>query len=643
MIEEEQPKAEDEREESGRVVYSRTRAARRGVRFPPSLLRGRFTRSQPPSATERLSLAPALSPLLIGFALLMILIIGLGVLSVKQLQRVSGRALNLERQSAGNLKNLLLLQIALSSLDNEARARARSESSGAIRLPFDLRLRNARQEVRDALTLFERLRVAQTERGSALRNDVTAFLEMSNSPDEYSLNGFAQFQKIKAEVDDFLRETSREQEEIPEIIEAEERAATERIQSLTAVAVLTGLIVTAATGWEVQRRFRQIRASLIELRRERQFSTQMLEGMVSGVAAVDQDGRIRSVNAAFLDVFPGATLGGSIHDQVATPEAGKMLAAAINIPVERPTYRGRWLLLQGPNGDQSTFDVYVSPVEIGAGRGQIITLVDATEAAEAEVVSRRQESLAAVGQATAQVAHEIKNPLGSIRLGVAMLRDMSQDPEAISTIDLVDRGIDHLSKLTSDVTQFSRRRQLSLEPTDVRALLDGSLDLVADKVKEKGTPVEKHYGAEPIIIECDEDQMRQVFLNLLANAVDASAPGSPVTVTTEHVAGSLRDHRHDGVTRPTQFARITIADLGSGMDKPTRARIFEPFFTTKKRGTGLGLAIAKQIIDQHGGRIAVESAPDKGTLFQIDMPLNVGELGDSGAAAGRTKDLRMTN
>ncbi|MDQ3256120.1 MAG: hypothetical protein M3R15_19860, partial [Acidobacteriota bacterium] len=174
MIEEEQPKAEDEREESGRIVYSRPRAARRGARFPPSLLRRRFIRSQPPSATERLSLAPALSPLLIGFALLMILIIGLGVLSVKQLQRVSGRALNLERQSAGNLKNLLLLQIALSSLDNEARARARSESSGAVRLPFDLRLRNARQDVRDALTLFERLRVAQTERGNSLRDDVTA-------------------------------------------------------------------------------------------------------------------------------------------------------------------------------------------------------------------------------------------------------------------------------------------------------------------------------------------------------------------------------------------------------------------------------------------------------------------------------------
>jgi len=82
MIEEEQPKAEDEHEESGRVVYSRPRAARLGVRFPPALLRGRFTRNQPPSATERLSLAPALSPLLIGFALLMILIIGLGVLSV---------------------------------------------------------------------------------------------------------------------------------------------------------------------------------------------------------------------------------------------------------------------------------------------------------------------------------------------------------------------------------------------------------------------------------------------------------------------------------------------------------------------------------------------------------------------------------
>src|SRR6185436_4791206 len=147
--------------------------------------------------------------------------------------------------------------------------------------------------------------------------------------------------------------------------------------------------------------------------------------------------------------------------------AMKMLEVASGNRVDKAAYRGRWVCPPNQEGEQErTFDVYSSPLAIDQAHGQIVTLVDATEAAEAERGLRRQEALAAVGQAAAQVAHEIKNPLGSIRLGVAMLRDMTRDREAITTIDLVERGIEHLSKLTLDVTQFSRRRQLSLAETD---------------------------------------------------------------------------------------------------------------------------------------------------------------------------------
>ena len=269
--------------------------------------------------------------------------------------------------------------------------------------------------------------------------------------------------------------------------------------------------------------------------------------------------------------------------------------------------------------------MYSSPLEIEGGPGQLLALVDVTEAAESEQELRRQEALAAVGQAAAQVAHEIKNPLGSIRLGVAMLRDMTKDREAINTIDLVERGIEHLSKLTLDVTQFSRARLLSTVEVELHELLGESLDLVADKLREKGTPVEKLFSAEPLRGRWDEDQLRQVFVNLLANAVDASPAGAPVTIQTE--AAEVRaDARHNGGSgRPVPGVRVRIADRGPGMDERTRARIFEPFFTTKKRGTGLGLAIAKQIVEQHNGAIRVESEPGSGTRFMVELPLTVEE------------------
>ncbi|HEX8851991.1 MAG TPA: ATP-binding protein, partial [Pyrinomonadaceae bacterium] len=278
----------------------------------------------------------------------------------------------------------------------------------------------------------------------------------------------------------------------------------------------------------------------------------------------------------------------------------------------------------GGNGSaqkERSFDVYSSPLEIDGGAGQLLALVDVTEAAEAETELRRQESLAAVGQAAAQVAHEIKNPLGSIRLGVAMLRDMTEDKEAITTIDLVERGIDHLSKLTLDVTQFSRRRQLTLSDTDLHELLDASLDLVVDKIREKRTQFEKRLSPEPLTGSWDEDLLRQVFVNLLANAIDASPEGTPVALTTERVLADLGGQDGERRVQPVACARISVTDRGAGMDEATRARIFEPFFTTKKRGTGLGLAIAKQIVEQHGGRISVASEVGAGTTFTVDLPL----------------------
>jgi signal transduction histidine kinase len=200
---------------------------------------------------------------------------------------------------------------------------------------------------------------------------------------------------------------------------------------------------------------------------------------------------------------------------------------------------------------------------------------------------------------------------------------MTRDREAITTIDLVERGIEHLSKLTLDVTQFSRRRQLTLAAdVDLAELLNESLDLITEKLREKRTPVERHFPEEPVRGHWDEDQLRQVFVNLLANAVDAGPAESPLLLSAERVTLTAGDRRNGEGGRQVQGARVSITDRGQGMDERTRARIFEPFFTTKKKGTGLGLAIAKQIVEQHGGHITVESAPGQGTRFNVDLPLS---------------------
>jgi signal transduction histidine kinase len=359
-----------------------------------------------------------------------------------------------------------------------------------------------------------------------------------------------------------------------------------------------------------------MRRSIDEARRERGFTSQLLEGMVSAVAAIDENDRIRSANAAFFQIFPGASIGASVYEKLGPDGAMKMLEAATATRVDRAQYRGRWAMPPSEGRPlNQVFDIYSSPLAINGSLGQIVTLVDVSEAAEAERDLRRQESLAAVGQATAQVAHEIRNPLGSIRLGVAMLRDNVRDEEGLNTIDLVERGIKHLNKLVVDVAQFSRRKALEATDVDLHELISRSLELVVDKIKEKDSVVEKQLTGQRIVGHWDPDQLRQVLVNVIGNAIDASPKHAPIFIATEVVnAGG------EGLLARSQ-ARVKITDQGKGIESATLERIFEPFFSTKKRGTGLGLPIVKQIVEQHGGTIGVQTEVGKGTSFTIELPL----------------------
>lgn len=563
-------------------------------------------------------ISPALMPLVVGFLLLLILIGVLGLLSVRRMDEVSVAVMGLEQQHAAKLSLLLKLRLAVTKLNNEARARAEAEARDEIKPPLDLRLNMAQDEMSELLGQLERPPLANDPTWHKFRGDLASYVAVTEDLRRYSLEGFDKFRILDTELNTLLDQSRQEQIEVLRQGEIIEQDAARSIRVWGLVALIVGALVAAGTIWEAQRRFGEMRRSMEEARRERIFTSQLLEGMVSAVAAIDEQDRIRSANAAFFRIFPRATIGASLYERFASEATAKMLEAATANRVAEASYRGRWVCPAGEDcAQQQTFDLYSSPLAINGARGQILTLVDVTEAAEAERTSRRQESLAAVGQATAQVAHEIRNPLGSIRLGVSMLRDSVSDKEGLNTIELVERGIMHLNKLVVDVAQFSRRKALEQSEVDLHELVKRSLELVADKIKDKETPIEKKLVAQKLIGHWDPDQLSQVFVNVIANAIDASPKRAPVTISTAVVTAAASGDGKEQV----RLARITIADQGSGMDKATLDRVFEPFFSTKKRGTGLGLAIVRQIVEQHEGTISVESEPEKGTRFVIDLPL----------------------
>jgi len=599
-------------EDEGHVVYRRASEPEASPK-----------RESGPIAATRL--APALTPLVMGFTLLLVLIFVLGSFGVRKIEDTNRQVLEMGRAHAGSLTLLLDLRTALATLDNEARDRDESIARNELRPPFDLRLSTARNEVNRQLTLSERASFAQTQKWRAFRAELDSYLAVTDDARRYSMEGFNKFKAVSDELDAILAHTLSEEGNI--LIRSQElqQAAARAIRFWTGLALLAGLLIALGTIIEIQRRFRQLRRTTEDARREREFSNQMLAGMVSAVAAIDARGHIRSANPAFFQMFSGASIGVTIYEKFASEESMKMLESAVSSRVDQARYRGRWVRHDDEMDQQArTFDVYSSPLEIDGERGQILTLVDVTEATEAEANLRRSEALAAVGQATAQLAHEIKNPLGSIRLGVAMLRDSSSSPQDLNTIGLVERGINHLNKLVIDVSEFSRERPLEREAIDLQELIESSVELVTDRIEDKDTSLEFMYANEPIKGNWDGDQLREVFMNLLANAIDASEPGAPVKVLTELVRpteAASPPATAGGSDKRRSLARIVITDRGPGIAEKTLARIFEPFFTTKRRGSGLGLAISRRIVERHGGTLTAESEVGKGTSFKVELPL----------------------
>lgn len=217
---------------------------------------------------------------------------------------------------------------------------------------------------------------------------------------------------------------------------------------------------------------------------------------------------------------------------------------------------------------------------------------------------KRAERLYAVGQLSAGLAHEIRNPLASIAGAVGILeRNSSSEQKRIECIQIVKKENQRLNQLLSSFLDFARPRPPKYLSTDVRTILDSVVDLAAHATAGKSI-VFRNETAPGVSIECDPEQLKQVLLNLLINAIQAMKEG-------DIVLSARREHER---------VWIQVKDEGCGISAEARDRIFDPFFTTKESGTGLGLAVAHQIVEQHGGILTAENNAERGMTFSVQLP-----------------------
>jgi two-component system sensor histidine kinase AtoS len=282
------------------------------------------------------------------------------------------------------------------------------------------------------------------------------------------------------------------------------------------------------------------------------------------------------------------------------------------------------------DGNQLPVSVNTAPLAPGdAENGQIAGVVgvleDLSERKALETERRRLDRLAALGEMSAVVAHEIRNPIASIAAGVEYLAaKMPKDSPEMQGAAMIQGEIQRVNRILEDILSVARPFQLNLSTENLSDIIEDVIQRCQPQIKESQVTISTIHTPDLPTFKIDRQRLEQVFTNLIINAIQAiqssghQAEERKLTLQTGVAtqAGSIRQKG-----KPPEQVIITIADTGPGIPNDVRQRIFEPFFTTKARGTGLGLTVARRIVEEHRGTIKIEGNEGQGTRFIITLPI----------------------
>ncbi len=335
---------------------------------------------------------------------------------------------------------------------------------------------------------------------------------------------------------------------------------------------------------------------------------QIMSGLEDGLLLFNASGRAVLISPSvekFLGI-PLAQLRGSRVSEIFPP--GSEIREALGVRGEQlQSVENAEVTIEGPSGPQRIGLSAQVVREQGVAMGSLVTLRDIESIERIGNQLQVSERLAALGRVTAGVAHEVKNPLNSMRLWLEVLKaNMPVDPEPQQAVKMLDSEIDRLDRAVKTFLNFTRPVEMLWEETDLRELLNEVVDAARPSVQKASVNLNVDMPSQFPPVNIDRQLVHQAVLNLILNASEFTPPGGRIDL-------SLR--------RSGEFAEIAVSDTGKGISKEDQLKIFQLFFTTRAGGTGIGLANTFRFVQIHNGQIEFDSELGRGTTFRIQLPL----------------------
>jgi PAS domain S-box-containing protein len=351
-----------------------------------------------------------------------------------------------------------------------------------------------------------------------------------------------------------------------------------------------------------------------ELIRLKEFSESIIESVNVGILAVDFEGRISTWNSALEEIF------GITRERAVGNAVSEVLDRDLIDTIQNVTGEEGWALrdtrhiykynASTEDGRPLTINMSLAPFEAARGvvTGTLVVIENVTERAQLEEQLLQREKLSSIGLLAAGVAHEVNTPLAGISSYAQMLlQQIDGDDPKRRLLEKIHTQTVRASGIVNNLLNFSRTGDTQFREIELNAVLDDTLQLLEPQLRNARLEVVRNYGRDLPAAYGNASKLQQVFMNLILNARDAMPNGGRLSIHTRAVETSLV---------------VDFRDTGIGMAPETIARIYDPFFTTKEvgQGTGLGLALSYGIVQEHGGRIFVESRPGEGAHFTIKLP-----------------------